>query len=76
MTISVAPKMKAEAALLFEHSGGYPQKVRVESCPDRDIWFVSGFILLKQPSACVPLDVQVSGKPKRQVVVSLAGGHC
>lgn len=65
VTISIAPEAKGEAAFLFEHADGYPQQVAVESCPAQDIWFVSGFILLKQPSACVPLDVQIRGKPIR-----------
>ena len=76
VTLSIAPEMREEAAFLFEHADGYPQQVTVESCPAQDIWFVSGFILLKQPSACVPLDVQVLGKPEQRVMVSLAAGRC
>lgn len=76
VTISIAPEMREDAAFLFEHADGYPQQVTVESCPAQDTWFVSGFILLKQPSACVPVDVQVLGKPKQRVIVSLAAGHC
>lgn len=76
VTISIAPQMREEAAFLFEHADGYPQQVTVESCPTQDTWFVSGFILLKQRSACVPLDVAVLGKPKQRIVVSLGAGRC
>lgn len=76
VTLSIAAEMREEAAFLFEHADGYPQQVTVESCPAQDTWFVSGFILLKQPAACVPLDVQVLGKPKQRVMVALAAGRC
>jgi len=80
-TASIGEAARDYAGIIVENGrgGGY-SRITYRSCAtlpsDTVNWWVGGFVLHGRDSACVPLEVSVSGESARRVDLALPVGAC